>query len=84
MSKLLLRVLNRQPDEAVLFLTANQGSQVPVKLTGVTIDGKSIATTVELMNAAERATLLERLKAPEPPRDGASAPVGVGGAVPAE
>jgi hypothetical protein len=83
MSKLLIRVLRGQADDAVLFLTANQGSQVPVKLTGVDIDGKSIAATVQLMNGAERAALLERIKAPEPPR-GASPGGAGGGAVPAE
>ena len=67
MSKLLLRVLAGESDEAVLFLTANQGTQVPVKLTDVKIDGKTIAATVELMNARERAALLERIKAPEAP-----------------
>jgi hypothetical protein len=80
MSKLLLRVLRGQADDAVLFLTANQGTQVPVKLTGLTIDGKAIAATVELMNAPERAALLQRIKEPEPPRGAAPA----GGAVPAE
>jgi hypothetical protein len=83
MSKLLLRVLHGQADDAVLFLTANQGTQVPVKLTGLTIDGKSIAATVELMNARERAALLERIKAPEPPT-GAGPDAAPGGAVPAE
>ena len=69
MSKLLLRVLARESDEAVLFLTANQGTQVPVKLTGMDIDGKSFAATVELMNAVERAALLDRIKAPEAAAD---------------
>ena len=69
MSKLLLRVLAREPDDAVLFLTANQGTRVPVKLTGMDVDGKTIAATVELMNAAERAALLDRIKAPEAPAD---------------
>jgi hypothetical protein len=86
MSKLLLRVLRGQADDAVLFLTANQGTQVPVKLTGLTIDGKTIAATVELMNARERAALLERIKEPEAPTG--AAPVGAAaparGAVPAE
>ena len=67
MSKLLLRVLNDRPDDVALFLTANQGTRVPVKLTGVDIDGKTISATVELMNAAERAALLDRIKAPEAP-----------------
>ena len=65
MGKLLLRVLAGEPEDAVLFLTANQGSRVPVKLTDMTIDGKSISATVELMNARERAALLERIRAPD-------------------
>ena len=87
MSKLLLRVLNRQPDDAVLFLTANQGTRVPVNLTDVDIDGKTIAATVRLMNAAERAALLDRIKAPEPGTGAAAAETPGGGgdsAVPAE
>jgi hypothetical protein len=65
MAKLLLRTLNRQPGEAVLFLPANQGSQVPVKLTGIDINGKSVALTVELMTPEERAALMERIREPQ-------------------
>ena len=64
MSKLLLRVLAGEPDEAVLFLTANQGTQVPVKLTDVKIEGKSIALTVQLLDARERGALLNRIREP--------------------
>ena len=64
MSKLLLRVLANEPDEAVLFLTANQGTQVPVKLTDVKVEGKAISLTVQLLNAAERAALLQRIREP--------------------
>jgi hypothetical protein len=67
MSKLLLRVLSNEADDAVLFLTANQGSRVPVRLTGVTVEGKTITATVERMNANERARLLERIREPEAP-----------------
>jgi hypothetical protein len=63
-AKLLLRVLNRQPEEAVLFLPANQGTQVPVKLAEVHIDGKLIALTVQLMTPQERAALLEHIREP--------------------
>jgi len=63
-SKLLLCVLDRRPGEAVLFLPANQGTQVPVKLADVKIDGKSIALTVQLMTPQERAALLERIREP--------------------
>lgn len=64
LARLLLRILDRKPDEAVLFLAANQGTRVPVKLTDVKTEGKSIALTVELLDAAERAALLERIKEP--------------------
>jgi hypothetical protein len=64
LSKLLLHVLAGEPAEAVLFLTANRGRKVPVRLTGVTIDGKSISVTVETQNAAERAELLRRIREP--------------------
>jgi hypothetical protein len=64
MAKLLLRVLDRRPGEAVLFLPANQGKQVPVKLSDVNIDGKKIALTVQLMTPQERSALLERIREP--------------------
>jgi hypothetical protein len=64
MAKLLLHVLDRRPGEAVLFLPANQGKQVPAKLTDVNIDGKSIALTVQLMTPSERAALLGRIREP--------------------
>src|SRR5437867_8022286 len=51
MGKFLLRILAGEPDEAVLFLQANQGTRVPVKLTDLRIDGKSISATVEPMTA---------------------------------
>ena len=74
LSKLLLRVLAGEPDEAVLFLTANQGTQVPVKLTAVKVDGKAISLTVGLLNASERAALLARIREPYEPA--APAPAG--------
>jgi hypothetical protein len=70
LGKLLLRVLDREPDEAVLFLPANQGSRVPVKVADVHIDGKAIALTVQLMTPQERAALLEKIRRPY---EGASA-----------
>jgi hypothetical protein len=63
-AELLLHVQEREPAEPVLFLPANQGACVPVKLTDVAIEGKSIALTVQLMNAAERAALLEQIRKP--------------------
>ena len=64
MAKLLLRILTRKPEEAVIFLPANQGTQVPVKLTAVDVQGKTVAMTVEVMTPEERAALLERIKQP--------------------
>ena len=69
LAKLLLRVLDRKSEEAVLFLPANQGSRVPVKVADVNIDGKSIALTVQLMTPQERAALLRKIREPY---DGAS------------
>ena len=71
MSKLLLRVLAGEPDEAVLFLTANQGTRVPVKLTDVKIEGRSISLTVGLLDIRERAALLNRIREPYLPTGGA-------------
>ena len=64
LAKLLLRVLDRRPEEAVLFLPANQGARVPVKLADVHIEAKSIGLTVQLMTPQERAELLERIREP--------------------
>ena len=64
LAKLLLRVLGRQPGEAVLFLPANQGARVPVRLGDVSIESKSIGLTVQLMTPQERAELLQRIREP--------------------
>lgn len=64
LAKLLLNVLDRQAEEAVLFLPANQGARVPAKLGDVNIDGKSIDLTVQLMTPQERAALLRRIREP--------------------
>lgn len=64
LAKLLLRVLDRRPGEAVLFLPANQGTQVPVKLADMRIEGKSIGLTVQLMTPQERGALLQRIREP--------------------
>ena len=64
LAKLMLGVLDRRPEEAVLFLPANQGARVPVKLADVRIEGKSIGLTVQLMTPQERAELLRRIREP--------------------
>ena len=63
-AKLGLRVLDRRPEEAFLFLPANQGSRMPVKLADVKIEGKSITMTVQTMTPQERTALLERIREP--------------------
>jgi hypothetical protein len=91
-AKLVLRILERTPEEAVLFLPANQGTRVPVKLSDVDIEGKSISLTVQLMTPQEREQLLERIREPyeKAGAGGAAgeqgaglAPGGVGAAAPA-
>ena len=64
LAKLLLGVLDRRSEQAVLFLPANQGSRVPVKVSDVSIDGKSIGLNVQLMTAQERTALLQRIREP--------------------
>ena len=64
LARLLLSVLDRRPEEAVIFLPANQGTRVPVKVADVDIDGKSISLTVQLMTPQERAALLEHIREP--------------------
>lgn len=75
LAKLLLRVLDRGPGEAVLFLPANQGTQVPVKLADVSIEGKSIGLTVQLMTPQERGALLRRIREPYESAASAGKPV---------
>jgi hypothetical protein len=74
LAKLLLRVLDRRPGEAVVFLPANQGTRVPVKLADVNIEGKSIGLTVQLMTPQERAELLRRIREPHDAVSSAAAP----------
>ena len=64
LGRLLLCVLDRRPEEAVIFLPANQGTRVPVKVAEVDIEGKSISLTVQLMTPQERAALLDHIREP--------------------
>jgi hypothetical protein len=62
MDKLFLHVLAEEPADPVIFLPVGQSRSVPVRLTNVSIDDQTLSLTVKPMNAAERASLLERIR----------------------
>ena len=63
MAKLFLNVLANEPGEPVLFLPVGQrGRSMPVKLTEVEIEDKSLSLTVTLLDPAERVALLDRIR----------------------
>jgi hypothetical protein len=64
MGKLFLHVLAEEPAEPVIFLPVGQSRSVPVRLTDVSIDDQTqtLSLTVKPLNAAERASLLERIR----------------------
>jgi hypothetical protein len=62
MAKLFLHVLADEPAEPVLFLPVRQKRSVPVRLTEVTVDDKTLSLAVKPLNAAERVALLERIR----------------------
>jgi hypothetical protein len=64
MAKLFLHVLADRPGESVLFVPLVKKGSVPVRLTDVKIADKSLFLTVKPLNAAERVTLLERIREP--------------------
>ena len=65
MGKLLLDVLHRRPGEPVIFLRSVDAT-VPVRLTAVRVADGELSLTVESMNPASRAALLERIRQAEP------------------
>jgi hypothetical protein len=64
MGKMLLRALSDEPTEATIFLPATQSGRVPVHVRDVKIEDDTLTLTVEPLNAAERSTLLARLREP--------------------
>lgn len=62
MAKLFLNVLADEPAEPVLFLPVRNERSVPVRLTDVDIEDKSLTLTVKPLNAAERVSLLQRIR----------------------
>jgi hypothetical protein len=65
MATLFLHVLANEPAEAVLFLPVGQKRSVPVRLTDVKIEEKTLSLTVKPLNANERVALLERIREPD-------------------
>jgi hypothetical protein len=65
MGELFLHVLANEPAEPVIFLPVGQSRSVPVRLTDVSIDDQTqtLSLTVKPLNAAERLSLLERIRA---------------------
>lgn len=66
MGKLLLNVLNHRPSEPVLFVRANQGDSVPVKLSAIALDERSITLSVGMMTAEERQAFIDDVRRPYP------------------
>jgi hypothetical protein len=62
MGKLFLHVLANESAEPVIFLPVGQSRSVPVRLTDVAIDNQTLSLTVKPLNAAERASLLQRIR----------------------
>jgi hypothetical protein len=63
MAKLFLHVLSDEPAEPVVFLPVGPSRSVPVRLTDVSIEDQTLSLTVKPLNASERASLLERIRA---------------------
>jgi hypothetical protein len=62
MAKLFLHVLRGEAAEPVLFLPVRNERSIPVRLTDVAVDDKTLTLTVKPLNAAERVALLERIR----------------------
>ncbi|MDB5323738.1 MAG: hypothetical protein JWN40_5369 [Phycisphaerales bacterium] len=65
LGKLVLQLLNRQPSPAVIFVHTEKSNAVPVRLTNVTVEKGTLSITVQPMDAAERAALLEQIREPQ-------------------
>jgi hypothetical protein len=64
MGEMFLHVLANEPAEPVIFLPVGQSRSVPVRLTDVSIDDKTktLSLTVKPLNAAERSSLIQRIR----------------------
>src|SRR4051794_37555354 len=71
MNLLLLHALNNEAADPILFLPhdlAHKGNGLPVKLTAVKIESKTISLTVQPLTAEERQDLLQKLSQPPAPQ----------------
>jgi hypothetical protein len=65
MNLLLLHALNNEPADPILFLPhdlTHSGNGLPVRLTAVKIENKTITMTVQPLTAEQRQELLQKLK----------------------
>jgi hypothetical protein len=62
----LLDVLHDRPTEPVVFLQLVSAGNMPLKLRAIEVKDHAIQLTVQPMNPAERAELLERIREPQP------------------
>ena len=68
MAKLVLHALNHEPGAPVLFLPQVRGASLPVKVVGIKVGEDGVSLTVDPLDAAERGTLVERVKEPYKPQ----------------
>jgi hypothetical protein len=62
MAKLVLNMFRDEPGESVIFLPLINGQKIPVRLTAVAIENRSLTLTAERLSAAERAEFMGRLR----------------------
>jgi hypothetical protein len=66
LGKMVLRMLNHEPSPAVVFLPRDEklSKTVPVRLTNGAVEKGLLTITVQPMDAAERAALLDQIRQP--------------------
>jgi hypothetical protein len=65
LGKMVLQMLNHEPSPAVIFVTRDAKSTVPVRLTNLSIEKGEISITVQPIDPGERAALLEQIRTPQ-------------------
>lgn len=69
LARMMVAGLNGQPTDAVLFLPVGPGKQgsVPMRVTQLTVDDKSLSMTIRPLKSDERTGVIQRLKQPPTP-----------------
>jgi hypothetical protein len=68
LARLVMRAANNQPGEPILFLPLTEASRsVPVKVTELSVAAGSITLRVQKLTPAERATLIQKIRAADSP-----------------